>query len=218
MALTQEVLGRFGRRGLYTNTLFHYKPEFFERVGPALELGRSFVCPAYQKSYSPLLLLWKGIARFVQQHPEAAILFGAVSISREYQAASRGLIASYLSDRALRDLALLVRPRREWREPAAHADTVKRLAGVAASIEDISHSISEIEEDGKGVPVLIRQYLKAGGRLIAFNVDPTFSHAVDALILTDLRNAPLSMLERCMGRLETKAFLERHAPATVQHA
>ena len=217
MALTQEVLGQLGAKGLYTNTLFHYKPEFFERVGPALELGRSFVCPAYQKSYSPLLLLWKGIARFVQQHPEAAVLFGAVSISREYQAASRCLIASYLSDRALCDLAPLVRPRRNWREPAADADTVRRLAGVAASIEDISLSISDIEGDGKGVPVLIRQYLKAGGRLLAFNLDPSFSHAVDALILADLRNAPSSMLERFMGRLEAKVFLERQAGATVQH-
>ena len=218
MALTRDVLAGFGIRGLYTNTLFHYKPQFFERVGPALELGRSFVCPAYQRSYSPLLLLWKGIARFVRQHPEAAVLFGAVSISREYQAASRGLIASYLSDRVVRELAPLVRPRRKWREPAADATTVRRLARVAASLEDISLPISDIEQDGKGVPLLIRQYLKAGGKLIAFNVDPSFSDAVDALILTDLRTTPLPVLERCMGRPEAKAFLQFHARREVPHA
>jgi len=211
MALAHEVLLELGVRGLYTNTLFHYRQEFFERLGPALELGRSFICPAYQKSYSPLLLLWKGIARFVQQHPEAAVLFGAVSISREYQAASRSLIASYLSDRLLSDLAPFVRPRKRWREPAANADTVKRLAGVAATIEDISLSVSDIEQDGKGVPVLIRQYLKAGGRVIAFNVDPSFSHSMDALILTDLRTAPLPVLERCMGRSAARSFLETHS-------
>ncbi|HEY1242243.1 MAG TPA: GNAT family N-acyltransferase [Bryobacteraceae bacterium] len=211
MALTDEVIRKIGIRGLYTSTLFHYKRGFFDRVGPALELGRSFVSPAYQKSYSPLLLLWKGIARFVQQHPQAAILFGAVTVSREYQTASRGLIASYLADRMLSDLAPLVQPRKKWRDPAAEAATVKQLAGAAASLEDISLSIADIEEDGKGVPVLIRQYLKAGGKLIAFNVDPAFSNSLDVLILTDLRSAPVSMLERCMGRAATKEFLEFHA-------
>ena len=211
MALTQDVLQHFGVRGLYTHTLFRYRPEFFAHMGPAVELGRSFVCPDYQKSYAPLLLLWKGIARFVQRHPEAPVLFGAASISRDYQAASRGLMACYLSERLISDLASLVKPRRKWREPAAQTDIVKRLAGVAATIEDISLSISDIEEDGKGIPVLIRQYLKAGGKLISFNVDPKFSDAIDALILTDLRGTPLPILERCMGRQEAQAFLEWHA-------
>jgi len=72
----------------------------------------------------------------------------------------------------------------------------------------LSLSISDIEDDGKGVPVLIRQYLKMGGRLLGFNVDPSFSHSLDALILADLRQAPQALLERCMGRSEAKAFLE----------
>jgi hypothetical protein len=59
--------------------------------------------------------------------------------------------------------------------------------------------------------VLIRQYLKAGGRLLAFNVDPDFSNSLDALILTELRTAPVSILERCMRRPGTKAFLDFHA-------
>ena len=211
MALTRDVIAEHGVRGLYTSTLFHFKPAFFDRLGPALELGRSFVCPDYQKSYAPLLLLWKGIARFVQQHPEAAVLFGAVSISREYQEASRGLIASYLAGRMLRHLTPLVRPRKKWRGPTARQGIVKNLAAVAASLDDISLSISDIESDRKGVPVLIRQYLKAGGRVIAFNLDCDFSDSVDALIAADLRTAPLSLLERCMGRSEAKAFLEWHS-------
>jgi hypothetical protein len=58
---------------------------------------------------------------------------------------------------------------------------------------------------------LIRQYLKVGGRLLAFNVDPSFSHTVDALILADLRTAPVAMLERYMGRSGAKSFQEWHA-------
>ena len=206
LALTSEVLERFGIRGLYTSTLFRYQPRFFDRLGPAIELGRSFVSPEYQKSYSPLLLLWKGITRFIQQRPEAGVLFGAVSISRDYRAASRGLMATYLSARATHDLARLVAPRVRFRAP--ESTSIRRLASVAANIEDISLSISDIEADGKGIPVLIRQYLKAGGKLLALNVDPHFSDALDALLLADLRTAPPAILERCLSRTDAKAFIE----------
>jgi hypothetical protein len=37
-------------------------------------------------------------------------------------------------------------------------------------------------------------------------VDPNFSDTLDALILADLRSAPLGLLERCMGRPEAQAF------------
>jgi hypothetical protein len=66
-----------------------------------------------------------------------------------------------------------------------------------------------IEDDGKGVPVLIRQYLKMGGRLLGFKVDPSLSNALDAPIVADLRSASPALLERCMGRPAAKAFLER---------
>ena len=54
---TAKVLEREGRKGLYTSTLFRYDERFFATIGPALELGRSFVRPEYQRQYAPLLLL-----------------------------------------------------------------------------------------------------------------------------------------------------------------
>ena len=209
LAVTSDVLPRFGPAGLYTSTLFRFKPQFFERLGPAVELGRSFVLPDYQKNYASLLLLWKGIMRFVVRRPEAPLLFGAVSISQEYRDASRGLIACYLSDRASHELARFVAPRTKFHDPFRRDPQIKRFAALAADIEDLSLSIADIEDDGKGVPVLIRQYLRVGGRLLGFNVDTSFSHALDALILADLRTAPLALLERCMGRIDAMAFLER---------
>jgi hypothetical protein len=92
---------------------------------------------------------------------------------------------------------------------------IKRLAALSTGIEDLSLSIADIEDDGKGVPVLIRQYLKAGGRLLGFNVDPNFSDALDALIVADLRTAPQALLERCMGRPEARMFREFHFGARI---
>jgi putative hemolysin len=213
LAVTSDVLPRFGAAGLYTSTLFRFKPQFFQRLGPAVELGRSFIMPEYQRNYAALLLLWKGITRVVRRRPEAPVLFGAVSISREYRAASRGLIVTYLCDRASHELAQMVIPRRRYRDRALRDPRIKRFAAVAADIEDLSLSIEDIEDDGKGVPVLIRQYLKAGGRLLGFNVDPNFSDVLDALILADLRTAPLALLERCMGREEAREFLAQWGSA-----
>jgi len=84
---TAEILAEHGVRGLYTSTCFRYDPRLFEKLGPALELGRSFVRPEYQRQYAPLLLLWKGIARLLATHAETPVLFGAVSISNDYSKA-----------------------------------------------------------------------------------------------------------------------------------
>ena len=74
---TAEILPAYGVAGLYTSTLFRYDERFFQKLGPALEMGRSFVRPEYQRQYAPLLLLWKGIARLIATRPEIPVLFGA---------------------------------------------------------------------------------------------------------------------------------------------
>jgi putative hemolysin len=206
LAVTTDVLPLVGAEGLYTSTLFRFDPQLFERVGPAVELGRSFVVPDYQKNYAALLLLWKGITRAVQRRPEASVLFGAVSISATYSAFSRSLIAAYLSDRMSHELSRMVLPRKKFRPHGWGRFCGKGIASACVDIEDVSVSISDIEADGKGVPVLIRQYLKAGGRILGFTVDPQFNNTLDALMLVDLREAPRSLLERCMGRGPAQAF------------
>jgi putative hemolysin len=97
LVTTPSVLAERGIKGLYTSTLFHYDQEFFNHIGPAIELGRSFIRGEYQKHYAPLLLLWKGIAKFAPRHPDCPVLFGAVSISSDYRALSRTLIVNFLN-------------------------------------------------------------------------------------------------------------------------
>jgi putative hemolysin len=210
LAATTDVLPLHGVDGLYTSTLFRYAPEFFERIGPAIELGRSFLCPEYQKLYSPLLLLWKAIAAYVQKRPECAVLFGAVSISGDYQALSRRLMVDYLNGHLAKELVGLVRPRRGYRSRPLIPKSIKALGRLISTLEELSASVQDLELDGKGVPVLIRQYMKVGGQFLGFNVDPNFSNAIDALVLADLRFAATPMLERLMGRRGAEAFRACH--------
>ena len=211
VAATPDVLPTRGMQGLYTSTLFQYAPDFFDRMGPAFELGRSFVRLEYQKHYSPLLLLWKGIARCIQRRPECAVVFGAVSISSDYHPLSRVLIMNFINSHMVSDLAPLVKPRRGYRPPALIPRHVKQLGRLLGSIEELSSSVSDLERDGKGVPVLIRQYLRVGGQFLGFNLDPGFSNALDGLILTDLRSVAAPILDRFMGRSAADAFRTFHA-------
>ncbi len=213
---TDEILARFGKRGLYTYTLFAYRTAFLRSIGPALELGRSFVRPEYQKSYAPLMLLWKGIGRYVVQHPRYRVLFGPVSITNEYRTASRRLMVEFLKANSFQPrLARLVRPRTPFESrPLAMAQTLLGLKSAtisAADIEEVSAFVADIEPDAKGVPVLLRQYLKLGGKVLAFNIDPDFGDALDGLIMVDLLDSDLRTLERYMGRTEAAAFRAYHA-------
>jgi putative hemolysin len=207
---TPDILPRYGIRGLYTSTLFRFRRELFDRIGPAIELGRSFIRREYQKQYAPLLLLWKGIGRYVASRPECAALFGGVSISNSYHPVSRHLIVKFLEAHRREDLARMVEPRQAYRP----AERLFRRTGAVhrtpAGIEDLSSLVAGLESDGKGVPILIRQYLKTGGRLLGFNVDRRFLNTLDALILVDLRNLPSTMLERYLGKPGAAAFSAWH--------
>ena len=207
---TPDILPRYGTRGLYTSTLFRFRKDFFDRMGPAVELGRSFIRPEYQRQFAPLLLLWKGIARFVALRPECATLFGGVSISREYHAVSRHLIVKFMEAHSAQDLSPLVAPRRAYREAGRLFRRTGLPARVPGSIEELSTLIADLEQDGKGVPILLKQYLKTGGKLLAFNVDRRFSDVLDALIVVDMRCAPKQVLDRYFGAPAAAEFMAWH--------
>ena len=56
------------------------------------------------------------------------------------------------------------------------------------TLEDISAVVSSVEPDGKGVPVLVKHYLKLRGSFVGFAVDRSFGNSLDGLIVVDLRN------------------------------
>jgi putative hemolysin len=99
MGRADRILEAKGIPGLYTSTLFKFSKPFFQEMGPALEMGRSFIRPEYQKSYQPLLLLWKSIAKFASLHPQYQRLFGVVSMSNDYRGLSKALVVKHLRGR-----------------------------------------------------------------------------------------------------------------------
>jgi putative hemolysin len=208
---TAEVLAAHGIDGLYTSTLFRYDPLVFEKLGPALELGRSFVRPEYQRQYAPLLLLWKGIARLLATHAKTPVLFGAVSISNHYSKASREMIYRFFEARMGEDeLAGLIEPRRPFRPARLRPWDCRAMCHALRDLDELSQPITDVETDGKGLPILLRQYAKIGGRLLGFNVDRKFSNVLDGLVVVDLRKTEAAVLERYMGREAAAEFRAQH--------
>jgi putative hemolysin len=213
---TSEILAERGLAGLYTSTLFRYDESLFQKLGPALELGRSFVRPEYQRQYAPLLLLWKGIAHLVAKRPEIPVLFGAVSISNDYNEASREMIYRFFEARMMEDdLAGLIEPRRPFRPGFLRRWDCRSMCRALRDLDELSQPITDIEADGKGLPILLRQYAKIGGRLLGFNVDRNFSNVLDGLVVVDLRQTEPAVLERYMGREAAANFQNIHQLAEV---
>jgi putative hemolysin len=208
---TDEILPRLGIAGLYTQTCFAYDSSLTEYICPALELGRSFVRPDAQKAYTALPLLWKGIGRFILKNPQYRVLFGAVSISQDYSQEARELITAYLERSHLRpDLAKLVHPRSPFALAPVEGPEARSMAAAPCDVDELSKLVEDLEGGRKGVPILLKHYLKLGAEILAFNVDHDFGDCLDALIRVDLTKTPLRTLERFMGREEAATFLALH--------
>jgi putative hemolysin len=189
MALTQPRGGR-----LYTETLFRWREAPHRHLGAALELGRSFVRAEYQRDPSALLSLWKGIGAFVARHPHVRRLFGPVSVSAEYSQVARYLIAAWLTRESAGGP---VQPRHEV--PVYPEIDELMACGAVSTVADLDALVRELE-GGRGLPVLLRQYLRLNGRVLGVSCDPSFANAMDALLVVDMLDMPAAHLERYCGR------------------
>jgi putative hemolysin len=211
LGVVAELLQRGGAQSLYTTSLYRFDEPFLEHVRNGVELGRSFVQPAYQKGFLPLLLLWKGIAAFVVRDPRRRHLFGTVSISADHHATSVRLMVDHLRAHCFDErLAASVKPIRPWRSPRSEKHGPRWDADAIRDIKDVSAMVREIEVVRQGVPVLLEQYLKLAADVVGINVDAAF-HTIDALVVVDLAKSPLHLLERYMGPDEAKALKARFA-------
>lgn len=218
LGLTDTIAGKYGMKGLYTSTLFAYRSEFLDHIGPAIELGRSFVCPDYQKTFQPLMLLWRGIGRFVSARPQYRMLFGPVSVSNDYHSISRQLIAAYSKKKCHQtDVARFVKGNNTHISSyKIKSDrNIKAASDLLQDIQELSELISDIERDQRGIPILLKHYLKLGGEFLAFSTDPKFSGVMDVLILVDLTRTNANMLERYMGKSGAESFLNYHRIRTL---
>jgi len=208
VGLVQEIVARFGVKGLYSRSLYKYDAGFIQQLGSAIEMGRSFIHPDYQRKPTSLNLLWRGIGRFLVENPRYHTLFGSVSISRDYSDLARALIAdTMLMNYRADDFEALVKPitphkvlNRVWSE-----DMLSELTNIKMLGKLIGRC-----DPGKAVPVLLRHYLSLNGRLVCFNIHPNFNDSLEGLIIVDVRKTEAKTLSRFLGNEGYKHFMSFH--------
>jgi putative hemolysin len=184
-----SIMRERGLAGLYSASLFDYAPAAQEFLPEAVELGRSFVQPAYWGSRS-LDYLWQGIGAYLRSRPQMRYLIGPVSLSAMLPAEAREWIVHY-HRHYFCDNDQLARARNPFVissaiETSASADWSGHSPG-----EGLAILRTRLAGLGAQLPVLYRQYADlcepAGVRFLDFGIDPAFGGCVDGLVRLDLR-------------------------------
>ena len=160
---TAKILSERDRWPLHQHVVSLRCASFSRSSDPAMELGRSFVRPEYQRLYSPLLLLWKGISRLL-----------AISYARsrtvwrgQHQQRLQQCIAG--NDLSLFRIAVQEDKLTCWSNLDGLFVRLDCAPGTAAPcamrcvIWELSGPIADVEKDGKGLPIL-RQYAKSAAK------------------------------------------------------
>ncbi|MCE3007483.1 MAG: lysophospholipid acyltransferase family protein [Bacteroidetes bacterium] len=210
MGEVDTILRNQGPTGLYINSLFHVDSKLFDEIGPSLELGRSFVAQEYQRNFYSLFLLWVGIGNFIVRNPRYKNLIGPVSISDDYHVVSKNMLVNFLLEHHYHtDLKDYVQPKKPFQQKLDYEPAFYDMLNVQ-KLQDVHELITEVEKQDKGVPILIKHYLRMGSRILAFNVDPEFQNSLDALTLIDLTKTDPSLLTKYMGEAGYAAFMAYH--------
>jgi putative hemolysin len=209
LAVVDEVIRQRGRKGLYVPSLFSVRKSFYKALGPAVELGRSFIRPEYQRKFALLGLLWRGIGEFLNRCPGCFTLYGPVSISADYAPVSRNLMVRFLRHKEWSpSMARRARAKHPFRDSGMSLALKRWVRAEGRSIEEVSAIISSMEQDGKGIPVLVKHYLKLKGSFVGFGVDPDFGDAIDGLIVVDMRDMDDAHLRRYFGEEGQRKAIE----------
>lgn len=210
LGLTDEILPAKGLDGFYTRSLFEFNEQMLTDLGPSIELGRSFIRPEYQRGFKPLMLLWRGISSFAAQNRRYRYCFGVVSISNEYCDRSRNLMTQFLMNTTrLPEYEQIIRAIAPY--VPSDPDPIDDLLARCNTIEDVDTIVQELEPDGTGVPVLVRQYLKLEAKLLApFNIDHGFADVIDGLMLVDFMQVERRIAHFYLGKELAAQFRTFH--------
>lgn len=207
---TDVIQKERGFQGIYNAQFFHFKRKIRKILQSGLEMGRAFITPEYQRNASSLDTLWMGIGRYLNKHPNYRYLYGTVSISQNYSDASRSLILSFLRQNCMNEelrheVSAFYPPQKLGLRP----EDERLLPRAVPDIRSLSAIVGEIEPDGKGIPVLLKQYHRLGGRMVSFGIDKNFGSVLDCLVIVKLDETPERIRQRYRGKDYDKEIANR---------
>lgn len=198
MAITNDVIDKYGSSGLYNASQYQFSHNFSKILKCSIQFGRSFIQSRYWKT-NALDHIWRGIGNIIMQNPHVRYMWGAVSISDSYSELAKNLIISYY---------------KKWYEGknnyfysnnefVLNSDYKTQILEILSGNnyrEDFKNLKNSLASLGFTLPVLLRKYTDMtdyGGSLFySFAVDPSFNNSVDCMIIVDLTMLRSELKER----------------------
>ncbi|WP_369789457.1 lysophospholipid acyltransferase family protein [Rouxiella sp. WC2420] len=212
---TAEQLEKNNISGIYSQSLFNYGHQMDPILEQGIELGRSFIQPAYWGKRG-LDYLWLGIGAYLAKYPQYRYLFGPVSISGGLPLAARDLLIAFyrLYFGPTLPLATSRRP-----YPASLPEVLAQFSGDNYA-QDLQRLKRLLANFGCSIPPLYKQYSElcetGGVQFIDFGCDPAFNNCIDGLVLVDLSMLKPAKFERYIGihqsSIQKNAVLEAAEP------
>lgn len=181
-------------RYLSTEHYFRFGERFRRDFLPAtIELGRSFVQPAYQVRRNPKSLyaldnLWDGLGALVVLNPQAKYLFGKVTMYTSFNTEARNTLFYFLKH-YFADRDSLV----EGLHPvpmSIDVEAMERLFTGESYEENRRILIQRLRELGEGIPPLINAYMGLSPTMRLFDtvINPDFGGVEETGILVTIKD------------------------------
>lgn len=201
---SDDLIARFGMRGVYLSQAFEFAPGFHRSAAPALELDRSFVVPECEGSVHARYLLWLGVGRLLCRWQKYQRIYGTVPLWRLYD------------DRLIRMLCdLVVVPTEEVgaRDPllfglGAHWSAFRREFRFLDA-RDLSALCRSMDPRSEELARLMGQYLNVGARFIAVGSDANVAETPMLLFEIEVAGASGAVIEKFLGP-GAGEYLEHH--------
>lgn len=200
---TLPSAGRSTPPSMATSDLFHLSEKFQRDYLPwTIELGRSFVQPAYQssrlrrKGLYALDNLWDGLGALVVLHSEARYFFGKVTMYPSYSPAARNALQYFLL-KYFADQEQLVTPH----VPVDFGMNLSRLEALFTGTdyrEDYEILIKFLGEHGEKFPPLIKSYVNLSPTMRIFGtaINEEFGDVEETGILVTIADIYEEKIER----------------------
>jgi len=188
---------------LATARLFHFSDKFKNDYIPHLiELGRSFVQPAYQstsrhsKGLFALDNLWDGLGTLVIDNPDMKYFFGKVTMYPNYNQRARNLILYFL-EKHFPDHENLVVPI-EPLDTKMDLEEMDKTFNGESYMDDYKILSQKVRVFGENIPPLINAYMNLSPSLKTFGtvINPKFGDVEETAIMITINDLYKQKVER----------------------
>jgi hypothetical protein len=209
---------------LSTAELFKFSDKFCTEYLPyMIELGRSFVVPAYQstsrfrKGLYALDNLWDGLGAIIVEAPDKNFFFGKVTMYRSYNMNARNHLLYFL-EKHFSDADGMVTPI-ETMDTNMNKDELSRVFYHNNYMEDYKILSKSVRKLGELIPPLINSYMNLSPTMKVFGtaINPHFGDVEETAIMVTIKDIYPVKVDRHINTYAPRYWLKRLRNTHIPH-